>query len=67
MSESGQSHLFRDVAAEPGLPRLRTYCGVTANNVQGLGPAPIPQSRAWRLEHPKTGLPDLRTFDADLG
>jgi len=32
-----------------------------------LGLPGIPQPRARRLEHRKSGLPDLRTFDADLG
>ncbi len=32
-----------------------------------LWPLHILQPRARRLEHRKSGLPDLRTFDADLG
>ena len=32
-----------------------------------FGVRQISQPRARRLEHRKSGLPDLRTFDADLG
>jgi hypothetical protein len=34
---------------------------------RNLGSTCIPQPRARLLEHRKSGSPDLRKFDADLG